>query len=76
MMRKEREPKPKVNGLGSLSFPILMVGELAVLCPEGEQALGERLIADRRHLRPGQDEALQGGLDDAITRAAWTQQYP
>lgn len=39
---------------------------LAVLCPEGEQPLGKGLVADRRHLRPGQDEALQGGLDDAI----------
>jgi len=59
LARNESEVKPKGDGLTSLSFPMLIVGELPVLRPEGKQSLGERLAADRRHLRPGQDEGCR-----------------
>lgn len=47
-----------------------------MLRPEGEQPLGEGLAADRRHLCPGQDEALERSLDDAIAWPARAQQHP
>ncbi len=73
LARKAREPKPKGDRLRSLAFPLLIDSGLPVLGPEDEPPRADGRAADRRHLRPGQDEALQGGLDAAIPWRAWAQ---